>query len=606
MVLLLNQTGPPRDAGGARARHRAVAGAPRAPPRRRRRARRSTPSRAAGCRRALLWERVRDVAARGPPRRSSTRGSRAGAASRPRSSAASADALAALLAVRGERRRADPRRRAPRAAPRRGRARPPPPRGGGRRERAPHRAPRARRRGRGGAAHRARRRDGAREPPAPSWLRTVWGGLVGGAVGGVAADLATGGFTLGGGALVGAILGAAGGRGLAFGMELLRSDEAPRAAWSAPSSSASRPTPCWVTSRSRTSGAARGGSACATTRDVPRRRGARRRLAPRGTPRRVPALCGPGAGGAARSERTPRGGARRGGARRAARALPRGRRRPRLNETVVQRTNALRSADTGQREPLAEAALDRFREARAAPQRRGPRAPSPSAASRADAMRRASRRRSAMRRSGRRPCWRVPRNSPGPRMRRSASAIAEAVLGLEQRAQPRLAVLGRRRARRGGRCRGRAPRPDAAAELVELREAEALGVLDDHQRRVRHVDADLDHRRRDQDARLARLEARHRRAARVGGVEAAVHEVDARRPANARGDALRGLASRRAGPSARSPRRAGRRRRPARRARASSRSVLHHARALAGRSTSVATGARPGGSSSITETSRSP
>ena len=73
----------------------------------------------------------------------------------------------------------------------------------------------------------------APEPPPPGWLRTVWGGLLGGAVGGVAADLATGGFTLGGGALVGAILGAAGGRGLAFGMELLRSgDAAPRAAWS--------------------------------------------------------------------------------------------------------------------------------------------------------------------------------------------------------------------------------------------------------------------------------------------------------------------------------------------------------------------------------------
>jgi hypothetical protein len=71
----------------------------------------------------------------------------------------------------------------------------------------------------------------APEPPQPGWLRSVWGGLVGGAVGGVAADLATGGLTLGGGALVGAILGAAGGRGLAFGMELLRTDEEPRAAW---------------------------------------------------------------------------------------------------------------------------------------------------------------------------------------------------------------------------------------------------------------------------------------------------------------------------------------------------------------------------------------
>jgi hypothetical protein len=71
----------------------------------------------------------------------------------------------------------------------------------------------------------------APEPPQPGWLRSVWGGLLGGAVGGVAADLAMGGLTLGGGAIVGAILGAAGGRGLAYGMELLRVEEAPRAAW---------------------------------------------------------------------------------------------------------------------------------------------------------------------------------------------------------------------------------------------------------------------------------------------------------------------------------------------------------------------------------------
>ena len=44
---------------------------------------------------------------------------------------------------------------------------------------------------------------------------------------------------------------------------------------------------------------------------------------------------------------------------------------------------------------------------------------------------------------------------------------------------------------------------DAAAQLVQLREAEALGVLDHHQRRVRHVDADLDHRRRDQHVDFA-------------------------------------------------------------------------------------------------------
>ena len=42
------------------------------------------------------------------------------------------------------------------------------------------------------------------------------------------------------------------------------------------------------------------------------------------------------------------------------------------------------------------------------------------------------------------------------------------------------------------------PAPDAAAELVELGEAEAVGLLHDHDRRVRDVDADLDHRRGDE------------------------------------------------------------------------------------------------------------
>ena len=48
--------------------------------------------------------------------------------------------------------------------------------------------------------------------------------------------------------------------------------------------------------------------------------------------------------------------------------------------------------------------------------------------------------------------------------------------------------------------------PDAPAQLVQLREPDALGVLDHHQRRVGHVDADFDHRGRDQqlDRRRAR------------------------------------------------------------------------------------------------------
>ena len=44
---------------------------------------------------------------------------------------------------------------------------------------------------------------------------------------------------------------------------------------------------------------------------------------------------------------------------------------------------------------------------------------------------------------------------------------------------------------------------------MELGEPEAVGLLDDHDRRVRDVDTDLDHCRRDEDVQLSRLEARH-------------------------------------------------------------------------------------------------
>ena len=61
---------------------------------------------------------------------------------------------------------------------------------------------------------------------------------------------------------------------------------------------------------------------------------------------------------------------------------------------------------------------------------------------------------------------------------------------------------------------------------MELREAEAVGLLDDHDRRVRDVDADLDHGRRDEDVQLARLELRHD-AAPLGGAQAPVQAADA-------------------------------------------------------------------------------
>ena len=44
---------------------------------------------------------------------------------------------------------------------------------------------------------------------------------------------------------------------------------------------------------------------------------------------------------------------------------------------------------------------------------------------------------------------------------------------------------------------------DTAAQLVELGDAEPVGVEDHHDRRVRHVDTDLDDRRRHQHIEIA-------------------------------------------------------------------------------------------------------
>src|SRR5205085_1712562 len=52
----------------------------------------------------------------------------------------------------------------------------------------------------------------------------------------------------------------------------------------------------------------------------------------------------------------------------------------------------------------------------------------------------------------------------------------------------------------------------APAQLVQRREAEAIRLLHDHDRRVRYVDADFDHRRRDEDVQLAGLEGGHQLA----------------------------------------------------------------------------------------------
>ena len=69
---------------------------------------------------------------------------------------------------------------------------------------------------------------------------------------------------------------------------------------------------------------------------------------------------------------------------------------------------------------------------------------------------------------------------------------------------------------------------DAAAELVELGEPEPVGALDDHHRRLRHVDADLDDGRADEHVELAVAEPGHLGVA-VGGLHPAVDHPDPER-----------------------------------------------------------------------------
>ena len=123
------------------------------------------------------------------------------------------------------------------------------------------------------------------------------------------------------------------------------------------------------------------------------------------------------------------------------------------------------------------------------------------------------------------PLWRVPSRSPSPRSLQVFLGDAEAVLGVAQDREPRLGGFAERRLveQQAGRVAGAAA--DAAAQLVQLREAEALGVLDHHDGRLRHVDADLDHGGGDQQLRFAGGEARHRRVL-LGALHAAVHQID--------------------------------------------------------------------------------
>ena len=67
---------------------------------------------------------------------------------------------------------------------------------------------------------------------------------------------------------------------------------------------------------------------------------------------------------------------------------------------------------------------------------------------------------------------------------------------------------------------------DASAKLVQLREAESLGMLDDHDRRVRDVHAHLHDGRAHENVQLSRRKRRHHVFLR-GRLHAAVQQADA-------------------------------------------------------------------------------
>ena len=103
----------------------------------------------------------------------------------------------------------------------------------------------------------------------------------------------------------------------------------------------------------------------------------------------------------------------------------------------------------------------------------------------------------------------------------------EPVVRLDDRAQARHRDLVGRVGHQDAE-RFDAAAPDPAAQLVELGQAEPVGALDDHHRRGRHVDPDLDDRRADQDVQLAVAEAAHLGVA-LGGLEPAVDHPDTER-----------------------------------------------------------------------------
>ena len=113
-------------------------------------------------------------------------------------------------------------------------------------------------------------------------------------------------------------------------------------------------------------------------------------------------------------------------------------------------------------------------------------------------------------RSGGKPLWVNPSSSPSRRSSRSISASAKpswvARDGVEPGADDVVSVVGI-----GDQDAVRAVRapPDTASQLVELGEPEAVGIEDEHDRRLGNVDADLDDGRAHEDVEVAGAEAIH-------------------------------------------------------------------------------------------------
>ena len=99
------------------------------------------------------------------------------------------------------------------------------------------------------------------------------------------------------------------------------------------------------------------------------------------------------------------------------------------------------------------------------------------------------------------PLCAVPSKSPGPRRSQSASATSKPSLVFSSTASfatvsGDFSLL----AECNTTC---VPAPDAPAELMQLRQTETLGILDQHDGGVGNIDAHFDHGRADQRTRFA-------------------------------------------------------------------------------------------------------